>query len=282
MNSRHKRKINIAYSWRLKWASVFLLIGSLQVLSLTDPYILSATAQHALNSRNPNPTVQPKKVNPSTQSSPKQKSILESLLSLLQRKPFLGGSRSGGGFCGITPAVLGESNAIWSDHPLFLWQGKIQNLELRPYAFNVAYKNQATLWSVIPTDREASYPNEPLQAGQRYEWQVTYLSPQTNEPIQWQRTFQVMKKTERDRIAQDLISLESQLKTQSATEEETALARANYFAAKDLWSDALQQIYAVGYSFSAGNEFLKAATDRACHTKPSDLVHLGQNTKFNV
>jgi hypothetical protein len=282
MNIHHKRKTNIAYGWRLKWTSVFLLLGSLQVLALIEPYISSATAQPALNSRNPNPPVQPKKVNPSTQSSPKQKSILESLLSLLQRKPFLGGSRSGGSFCGITPAVLGESNTIWSDRPLFLWQGKVQNLELRPYVFNVAYKNQATLWSIIPIKQQASYPNEPLQVGQRYEWQVTYLSPQTNEPIQWQRTFQVMEKAERDRIAQDLVSLESQLKTQNATKEETALARANYFAAKDLWSDALQQIYAVGYPFSAGNHFLQAVTDRACQTKSSDLVDLGQNTKFNV
>jgi hypothetical protein len=165
---------------------------------------------------------------------------------------------------------------------LFLWQGKAQNLELRPYAFNVAYKNQGTLWSIIPTDRQASYPNEPLQAGQRYEWQVTYLSPQTNEPIRWQRTFMIMEKAERDRIAQDLAALESQLQTQNATEEEIALARANYFAAKDLWSDALQQIYAVGYPFSAGNQFLQAVTDRACQTKSSDLVDLGQNTKFNV
>jgi hypothetical protein len=282
MNSYPKRKINITYGWGLKRASVFLLIGSLQFLLLTEQPIFSAAAQPALNSRNPNPTVQPKKVNPSTPSSPKQKSILESLLSLLQRKPFLGGSRSGGSFCGITPAVLGESNAIWSDRPLFLWQGKAQNLELRPYAFNVAYKNQATLWSIIPTDRQASYPNEPLQAGQRYEWQVTYLSPRTNEPIRWQRTFMIMEKAERDRIAQDLAALESQLQTQNATEEEIALARANYFAAKDLWSDALQQIYAVGYPFSAGNQFLQAVTDRACQTKSSDLVDLGQNTKFNV
>jgi hypothetical protein len=282
MNSHHKRKPNIACASGLKRASAFLLMGSLQVLSLTELYISRATAQAALNSRNPNPTVQPKKVNPSTQSSPKQKSILESLLSLLQRKPFLGGSRSGGSFCGITPAVLGESNAIWSDRPLFLWQGKVKNLELRPYAFNVAYRNQATLWSVIPMDKQASYPNELLQAGQRYEWQVTYLSPQTNEPIQWQRTFQVMEKAERDRITQDLISLENQLKTQNATEEETTLARSHYFAAKDLWSDALQQIYTVGYPFSAGEQFLRAVTDRACHTQSNDLVDLGQNTTFNV
>jgi hypothetical protein len=278
MNSHHKRKINIAYGCGLKRASVFLLIGSLQFLLFTELPIFSTAAQPALNSRNPNPTVQPKKVNPSTPSSPKQKSILESLLSLLQRKPFLGGSRSGGSFCGITPAVLGESNAIWSDRPLFLWQGKVQKLELRPYSFDVAYKNQSTLWSAVSTDQQASYPNEPLQAGQRYEWQVTYLSTQMNGPVQWQRTFQVMDKPGRDQIEQDLIALDIPLKTQNATVEDTALARAHYFANRDLWSDAIQQVYSVGHPFSAGNEFLQAATNRACHTNRSNLINSVEKT----
>jgi hypothetical protein len=282
MLSRNKKKQFVIFAQRSQQAQFFLLIASLQVWGFIGLFILGATAQSNLNSIKQTPTVQPKKTNVSTPQPSKQKSILESLLSLLQRKSFLGGSRTSGGFCGIAPAVLGTSNVIWSDRPLFLWQGKVQNLELRPYSFDVDSKDQSTLWSVVPTDQQASYPNEPLQAGQRYEWQATYFSPQTNEPIQWQHTFQVMEKAERDRIAQDLQSLDMQLKIQNATAEEAALARANYFAAKDLWSDALQQIYAVGYPFSAGSRFLQAATDRVCHTKSTNLVDLGQNTKFNV
>jgi hypothetical protein len=274
MLRRKSRKEIAVFAQQLLPIKVFLLIVSLQIIGFIGLSTLNATAQSKLNSFNQAPTAQPKKTNGPTKNGSshgpsRQKSILESLLSLLQRKSFLGGSRNSSGFCGISPAVVGQSNTIWSDRPLFLWQGKIQNLELRPYAFDAAYKNQSVLWSVIPTEQQASYPNQPLQAGQRYEWQVTYLSPHTNEPIQWQRTFQVMEKTERDRIAQDLKSLDIQLKTQSATEEEAALARANYFADKDLWSDAFQQVYSTGYPFNAGNEFLKTATERVCRTKPA-------------
>lgn len=209
-------------------------------------------------------------------SSSKQKSILESLLGLLQRKPFLGGSRSNGdGFCGITPAVLGETNLIWSDHPLFLWQGKVQTLDLRPYQFDVGYAKQPILWRFSPTAQQASYPKFPLQAGHRYELQVTYGSAETQQLSQWQQVFRVMDKTDRDRIDQELNSLELQLKTQAVTGEEVALAKANFFATKDLWSDAIQEIYAVGHPFSVGDKFLQAVTDRVCHVKPNSLGYLG-------
>ena len=213
---------------------------------------------------------------PPAQSSLNQKSILESLLGLLRRKPFLGGSRSNGdGFCAITPAVLGETNVIWSDHPLFLWKGKAQSVELRPYQFDVAYAKQPILWSFSPTAQQANYPNVLLEAGKRYEWQVTYVSPQTNEPSRWQQIFRVMDKAERDRMVQDLNSLQVRLTATSATTEEIALARANFFADQDLWSDALQQVYAVGSSFEAGNEFLQAMTARVCKAKsnPNGVIN---------
>jgi hypothetical protein len=201
------------------------------------------------------------------QSPTNQKSILESLLSLLQRKRFLGGSRNGGGFCGITPSVLGKSNVVWSDRPLFLWQGKVQSLELRPYKYDVTYEKQPILWNFSPTAQQVRYPNPPLQAGQRYEWQVMYVSPQTNATSQWQYVFQIMEQSERDRISQDLKNLEIQLKTQNVAGEDLALSRAHFFAAKDLWSDAIQQIYDVGYPFSEGDDFLQATTKHICHAK---------------
>ncbi len=278
MHNRNKGNHPITFAKKTQRTLLFLLIANLQSLGSIGFFVISATAQPKINSLKQPQAAQSKKTTAPTQTPSKQKSILESLLSLLQRKTFLGGSRNGSGFCGITPAVLGESNAIWSDRPLFLWQGKVQKLELRPYSFNMAYKNQSTLWSFVPTDQQVSYPNEPLQAGQRYEWQATYLSPQMNGPVQWQRTFQVMDKPGRDQIEQDLIALDIPLKTQNATVEDTALARANYFANRDLWSDAIQQVYSVGHPFSAGNEFLQAATDRVCHTNPSNLVNSVEKT----
>jgi hypothetical protein len=51
-----------------------------------------------------------------------------------------------------------------------------------------------------------------------------------------------MGSPERERLAAELAALEAQLKAAGATAEEIALERANYFAQRDLWSDALQEI----------------------------------------
>jgi hypothetical protein len=241
-------------------------------------FSLSVVAQPKPSVTKTSPTPYSRKFKPLTpiQAPTNQKSILESLLSLLQRKRFLGGSRNGGGFCGITPSVLGNSNVVWSDRPLFLWQGKVQSLELRPYKYDVTYEKQPILWNFSPTAQQVRYPNPPLQAGQRYEWQVMYVSPQTNATSQWQYVFQIMEQSERDRMGQDLNSLDTQLKRQNMTGEEVALARANFFASKDLWSDAIEQIDAVGHSFGAGDEFIKAATKHTCDSKPISFVDATQ------
>lgn len=248
-----------------------ILLGLASLLFLGSVVLLlSVVAQPRPSVTKPSPVPYSRKVKRQTpiQAPANQKSILESLLSLLQKKPFLGGSRNGNEFCGITPAVLGASNVVWSDRPLFLWEGRVQSLELRPYKFDVPYAKQPILWNLRPSNQWAVYPNQLLQAGQRYVWQSTYLS-QANEPIQWQWTFQVMEKPERDRIGQDLKNLEMQLKAQNASGEEVALSRAHFFAAKDLWSDAIQQIYDIGYPFSEGDYFLQATTKHICHTDQS-------------
>lgn len=268
MDNYTQRENLVVFALRRRQQNTVLVIAGLLFFWVVG-LSASVTAQTHSKLAKPSPApYSPKIITPPPIQVPvKQKSILESLLSLLQRKPFLGGSRNSGGFCGITPAVLGESNVIWSDRPLFRWQGQVQALELRPYKFDVAYEKQPILWNFSPTDQWARYPNSPLQAGQRYEWQVAYLSQQTNEPSRWQQIFQVMEKPERDRIGEDLNALDRQLKTQKVSAEEIALARANFFAAKDLWSDAIQQIDEVGHSFAAGDEFLRAATERVCKAK---------------
>ena len=55
-------------------------------------------------------------------------------------------------------------------------------------------------------------------------------------------SFQVMEAAERDRISGELQQLETELVVSGATIEEIILAKANYFAEKDLWSDTLQQL----------------------------------------
>jgi hypothetical protein len=54
-----------------------------------------------------------------------------------------------------------------------------------------------------------------------------------------------MELLKRDRLAAELAAMETQLSAAGSTAEEIALERANYFAQRDLWSDALQEIYSV-------------------------------------
>ncbi|NEP14911.1 MAG: CHAT domain-containing protein [Symploca sp. SIO2C1] len=53
-----------------------------------------------------------------------------------------------------------------------------------------------------------------------------------------------MEPEKRDRITGELAELESQLKAEKASVSEVILARVNYFADQELWSDALREVYA--------------------------------------
>jgi hypothetical protein len=52
-----------------------------------------------------------------------------------------------------------------------------------------------------------------------------------------------MEAQKRDRITKELTALEKRLK--GASEETVALEKANYFTERELWSDALRELYSV-------------------------------------
>ncbi len=202
----------------------------------------SLPIESAEQQQNAKPSVQPRRNN--------RKSLWESILQLLQRRnePALS-SRSN--VCAIAPGLLGETNVIWSDRPLFIWHGgSVQRLEIRPFNLNSSYDSQEVLWSqtVTPRHQSAMYTGEALQPGQTYDWEIAVVdssSRHDSKPRPLRFTFQVMEAPRRDRIATELKALETQFKTLGATAEEVALARANYFAERDLWSDALQEVFLV-------------------------------------
>ena len=66
-----------------------------------------------------------------------------------------------------------------------------------------------------------------------------------------------MERQQRDRIADDLTKLEAQLKKQRASAEKIALEKANYFAQKELWSDALLQLYSVSNPSAELSEMIR-------------------------
>ncbi|MBD1938755.1 DUF928 domain-containing protein [Microcoleus sp. FACHB-68] len=127
-----------------------------------------------------------------------------------------------------------ETPKIWTDRPLFLWQGGTpKQIEL------FVEGSTESLWSRdIPEEATGLlYDGEPLQPGQTYEWRLTAPFP-IKQPA-----FQIMEPQKRDRISAELTQLQEQL--QGASEETIALEKANYFAKQELWADALQELYSV-------------------------------------
>jgi hypothetical protein len=144
-----------------------------------------------------------------------------------------------GPICALTPRTTGTNTEIWSDRPLFVWQGPFKRIELHSVDSN------QKLWSKkLERERSALYDGELLKRGRTYEWRL-FFTPEEDEdtpPFRIER-FRVMDAQNYDRIQQDLQKLDEELKT--ATPEQIALQRAKYFAQKQLWSDALQEAYSV-------------------------------------
>ncbi|OLT61664.1 hypothetical protein [Moorena bouillonii] len=170
----------------------------------------------------------------------------------LRRKKGKGGSRGRSRsehpieqtLCMLTPGQLsdrdGNSNhkgslEIWSEQPLFLWQGEMKGIEVREMRTNQQLWEQ----SLEPTTTSIVYQGKPLQPGKAYFWRNTI--PLNELPTK--RIFRLMNDEKRNQITADLTALESNLKAQDASADQIALKRINYFINKQLWSDALREIY---------------------------------------
>ncbi|MDJ0647245.1 MAG: DUF928 domain-containing protein [Xenococcaceae cyanobacterium MO_188.B19] len=191
------------------------------------------------------PSATPEKARESTITRKRERSsILESIWNLLKAKreqePALS-SRSN--ICEITPGLLGETNLIYSDRPLFLWQGEVTNLEVNLYSPFSLDAEQEILWAKTINDqsRNISYTGESLQPGKIYDWEIVTDSQTNRRRI----SFKIIDAEERNIISQELAQLETELTASGANKEEITLAKAKYFAEKDLWSDSLQQLHSL-------------------------------------
>ncbi|MBE9198879.1 MULTISPECIES: hypothetical protein [unclassified Nodularia (in: cyanobacteria)] len=146
-------------------------------------------------------------------------------------EPRNGGSRPPNSVCMVSPDAPRVYRMVWSDRPLFIWQGYASTVAVQPIRSN------ANLWiQSVNQTQNITYTGEPLEPGQTYQWAVN-----SNQFV----PFQIMEKPQRDRISTDLHNIEKQLNAMSANTEAIALAKANYFMENNLWSDVLQQIYSV-------------------------------------
>ncbi|NEO21789.1 MULTISPECIES: hypothetical protein [unclassified Moorena] len=170
----------------------------------------------------------------------------------LRRKKGKGGTRGNSTddnpseqtLCMLTPGQLSDidpnsnhkgSLEIWSEQPLFLWQGEMKGIEVRKMRSNQQWWEQP----LEPTTTNILYQGKPLQPGKAYFWRNTI--PLDELPTK--KSFRLMDDEKRNQVTTELNELESNLKAKDATAEKIALERVNYFIDKQLWSDALREIY---------------------------------------
>jgi Domain of Unknown Function (DUF928) len=162
------------------------------------------------------------------------------LADWLRKKPTQRSVVRGDQICAVAPGLLESTPTIWSDRPVFIWQGTGQEIRVRDR------ETQALLWSksVSATDQAIVYDGEPLQMGRLYQWQVVEDATPPTAPS-W-NTFEVMSVEQRVPITTELDAIETRMMDESLGT--IALAKSNYLAEQGLWSDALRMLYEVRLS----------------------------------
>lgn len=194
----------------------------------------------------------------------------------IRRRRRSGGSR--GEVCEIAPAPFvlnsADSNSrdiqeIWSDRPLFIWQvsgGTAQKIDL------FIQGSKQPFWSrEIPDgERKILYDGEPLKPGQAYEWQLSANAP---FPIASAGvSFQIMEPEKRDRISAELISIALVQQLKDSSPEALAMEKAAYFAERELWADALLELYSVeNPSAELRNAIAQIQSHDFCTAAPSNV-----------
>ena len=172
--------------------------------------------------------------------SPQQStSILKAILSLFKSTENRFITR-GDEVCLISPGNAGEQ-VIWSDRPLFIWQGEIPESEINLFeaAENLLEEEQLVWRSTVPENTQSiAYTGDALKPGITYEWEIV------SNDTTYRQIITLMEESEREAIAAELTDLENKL-DDDATVEDIAIARADFFTRKQLGYDALQQLYSV-------------------------------------
>jgi len=188
---------------------------------------------------------------PSPQISP-QKSAWKTLWEMVESRlnpQQLNTISRGPNWCLIAPGQLGKKSLIWNKRPMFFWRNStnLSEPEFRIYSPLNSEPEQKVLWRKTITQESSSsefqavqYQGETLKNNQNYKWQ--YFAPNENTKKE-EGTFKLLSVEAEQSIAQDLKVLEIQLHGKTA--EEIILKRFQYFADKELWSDALQELFSV-------------------------------------
>ena len=164
--------------------------------------------------------------------------------------------------CIISPDAPSDTRIIWSDRPLFAWQGKVKIIKVTDL------NNNTVIFSKnVENTQQFTYTGEPLQPGQTYKLDI-FLG---ESPAAFME-FQIMESEERDRITAELKKLKSRLQAKKSHPEAIAFAKANYFTKLGLWSDVLQQAYSVQKPSPELDRMLKEIPKQLCTQPKSDRL----------
>jgi hypothetical protein len=167
-----------------------------------------------------------------------------------------------GDFCYLSPGLMESANLIWSDRPLFAWQGKASKIILT--TFDNDY-NSVTVWeqSLSTSTQAVVYADTTnLQPGQTYSWKLLGESDDPTRATAF--SFQIMSAEQRSQISTDLQTIATQLQSSGQSAEQIALEQAKYFQAKAMWSDALQILYSVQNPSPAVTQAIQDITAGVC------------------
>ncbi|NEP81504.1 MAG: DUF928 domain-containing protein [Okeania sp. SIO3B3] len=151
------------------------------------------------------------------------------------------GTTRGGGLCLVSPGLIEVEGKIWNTRPIFIWQGQLNRIEIRPS------NSEEVLWTFDLQDDEeiVDYTGKKLEPGDTYYWRVFDSTSSADFFPTMRITFRIMDMEEHEAITQDLAKLDRDLNKQGATKEAIALAKVKFFAERNLWSDALSEVFKV-------------------------------------
>jgi hypothetical protein len=179
------------------------------------------------------------------------------LLTTVQADELPADASSNGELCILAPKPTNTADAVevWSDRPLFLWQGGVGKIE-------VNLDDSTAIWSQTPaaTDQQLIYGGEALQPGQSYTWTIF----DQNLAVVRQIPFRLLSADQQQAIAADLAALEQQFTEAGAPAEEIILRRASYFAQRQLWADALREIFSIEAPSPAIEQYQQGVAARFC------------------
>ena len=193
------------------------------------------------------------------QSSKQSTSIVEAILSLF-KSPERRFITRGDEVCLVSPGDSGEQ-LIWSDRPLFIWQGKIPESEINLTESTKNFGEEELVWTeTVPENTQTiAYTGDELQLGATYDWEL--ISNGTT----YRQTITLMEESQREAIAAELAALENKLENNHATKEDIAIAKADYFIQQQLGYDALQQLYSVPNPSSSLTEQITEIERHLCN-----------------